>query len=80
MYRRTISSDISIALQIHSHAKELFLITEKNRAVLSKIFPHIVESEDEMKRKITDKLFAKSKHRVYIFDKEALKKILSLKR
>ena len=61
MYRRTISSDISIALQIHSHAKELFLITEKNRAVLSKIFPHIVESEDEMKRKITDKLLGFAK-------------------
>ncbi len=56
MYRRTISSDISIALQIPSHAKELFEITDKNRKILSKIFPHVVETQEEMIQKIKEKL------------------------
>ena len=61
MYRRTISPDISIALQIPAHAKELFEITNKNRKILSTIFPYVVESQEEMNLKIRDKLLGFAK-------------------
>jgi ribosomal-protein-serine acetyltransferase len=75
MYRRTISPDISIALQTHSHAKELFELSAKNRKILSKIFPHVVESEEEMAQKIKERLlgFAKEEsHYQSIFYRDKL--------
>ncbi len=61
MYKRIISSDISIALQVPSHAKELFELTEKNRKILSNIFPNVVKTQEEMSQKIRDKLLGFAK-------------------